>query len=492
MRWNDWLRVCAWRALEEGDVEGGLVSVQARTEATTRCAGELVSDEVSAGRDAAGMMRFLRDRARVLDADITTQSVQLGALRRRLMVPKIHWALALAGWGGAVVLGFGMTELGQAGELNLLALPLVGILLWNALVISLSLIVEFWPAGKDQGPAEATPPPKWLMWLAGVRADASEGGARAIVAERHQQLVWPVAFQRLWLRFRGWLHIAAALLALGSAAALYARGWAREYRAMWESTVLKDAGAQKFFGVLFTPASKVLGLELPLDEIPAMHRTGDTEVSGVPALPWIHLYAGTLLLGIIMPRLMLAIWVDRRAAAEIQQRMRALHWERYAARLLRATEGGDDRIPVWTHLPEASLTNGGGHSSEPLALKLREAMGGLLRLDWRTLIAGQEEEMLAAWVPDTPRAVLIFQLATTPEMEVQRALCAQVRAQLQGKFADAQLWVLLDARALASRWTPDRLAGREKLWRETLSGVVDELLTVGKEGPIVQPPLRKP
>ena len=492
MRWNDWLRVCAWRALEEGDAEGGFVSAQGRAEATARFAGGLVSEEVSAGRDEAGMMRFLRDRARGLDAEISAQSVHLGALRRRLVVPKIHWSLAMAGWVGAVVLGFGMTELGQAGELNLLALPLVGILLWNALVICLSLVLELWPRRGDHDSAEATPPPKWLMWVAGVRADARTGAAGENVLERHEQLVWPVAFQRLWLRFRGWLHLAAALLAIGSAGALYARGWAREYRAMWESTVLGDTGAQRFFGVLFAPASKILGLELPLHEVPAMHRTGSGEVPGVPALPWIHLYAGTLLLGIVLPRVLLAAWVNRRATSEIQRRLRSLHWERYAARLLRASEGGDDRIPVWTHLPEAALTNGGGHSSEPLAQKLRDAMGGLLRLDWRTLIAGQEEEMLAAWVPDAPRAVVIFQLATTPEVEVQRALCAQVRTLLRSKFADAQLWVLLDARALASRWTPDRLEGRERLWRETLSGVVDELLTVGKEGPIVRPPLRKP
>lgn len=482
MRWNDWQRVCAWRALEEGDAEGVLIPSHRRAEVTAHCSADLASDEVSSGKDEAGMTKFLRDRARRLDAGISGESVQLGALRRRLVVPKIHWTMAIAGWLAALALGFAMTELGQGGQLNLLALPLVGILLWNALVILLSLIVEFWPSEKDQPLAEGTPPPVWLMWLSGVESSSPESNVSATVQERYQQLLWPVAFRRLWLRFRGWLHLAAALLALGSAAALYARGWAREYRAMWESTVLSDTGAQKFFAVLFAPASKILGLDLPLETLPSMHRTAGSDGLGTPALPWIHLYAGTLLLGIIVPRLFLAVWVDRRANAEIQRRLKGLHWERYAARLLRANEGGDERIPVWTHLPEAALVNGGGHTSEPLAQTLRESMGGMLRLDWRTLIAGQEEEMLAAWVPETPRAVLIFQMATTPETEVQRALCAQVRGKLQAKYADAQLWVILDARALASRWTADRLAGREKLWRDTLSGVIDELIIVAPAG----------
>ena len=66
--------------------------------------------------------------------------------------------------------------------------------------------------------------------------------AAAAVRERFAELAWPLAWRRLQGQARAWLHIGAAAMALGSITALYARGWSREYRAVWESTLLHEEG----------------------------------------------------------------------------------------------------------------------------------------------------------------------------------------------------------------------------------------------------------
>ena len=54
------------------------------------------------------------------------------------------------------------------------------------------------------------------------------------------------------------------------------------------------------FGPLLPPGPRQhvdcgLGKAIPLEQVPEMWRTADKPVSPAPALPWIHLYAGTLL-----------------------------------------------------------------------------------------------------------------------------------------------------------------------------------------------------
>jgi hypothetical protein len=141
---------------------------------------------------------------------------------------------------------------------------------------------------------------------AGKATKEVETGVAAAVRTRFEELAWPLAWRRLQMRLRLWLHVAAALLAIGGAVALYARGWSKEYRAVWESTLLSEKGATAFFDTLFKPASTVLRTPVPLEQIPGMHRTAGKAVTPAPALPWIHLYAGTLLVLVIAPRLLLA------------------------------------------------------------------------------------------------------------------------------------------------------------------------------------------
>jgi len=474
MDWNDWQRVLKWRALEEGDADGALVSVERRREATAHTRAGLASEEIRGDSLDDRSELFLDKRAEWLEREAVGWRGELIRVLDLLRVPQGRRAWAVAGWAGALATGYWLTDLGQSSEFNLLALPLVGLLVWNAAVIVLGVLCEFMPGAAPQAGRGG-----WLAeWLAhGVSRpgmappEAEENKTAAAVRKRFEELAWPLAWTRLHLRLRQWLHVAAALLALGGAAALYARGWSKEYRAVWESTLLSENNARAFFETLFKPASAVLRTPVPLEQIAGMHRTAGKTVKPAAALPWIHLYAGTLLVLVILPRLLLAGTGALRGRRVVSSRARALSWGGHLRGLLRAAEGGDTLIEVLVHAMEPTPTH-----REVWDRGVRGRFGGMARADYLRIPAGEEDEFAAAWQPASAQVVLLFNMATTPEAEVQRRLVADVRQRLLTKHAEPDLVVLLDATSLAGRWPPEKIRGREQLWSRTVEGLATEVI----------------
>lgn len=476
MDWNDWQSILRWRALEEGDADGAILSEERRREATARTRGGLTADEIKGEPINAREITFLHKRAQWLEREVVGWSGSLVRVMERLVTVQGRWSWALGGWCIALVIGYFLSGLGQAAEFNLLALPLVGLLLWNAIIMGLSFVWELWPApSASRGSA-------WLEWLARVvspvgHESAVEGETLTglTVDQRFGLLANAPALERLQRRLRAWMHVAAALLALGSITGLYARGWAQEYRAVWESTLLSESGAQEFFGALFGPASSVLKLTLPLDQLPVMHRTGGIAQASAVALPWIHLYAGTLLLMIILPRLGLAGLAVWRAHSVLQKRVRSLGWRSYLKRTLRAVEGGQEVIHVLIHATDATPMH-----REVWARGVRERFGAMIEPDMIHIPLGDEDDFVASWKPSGSKAVVIFNLATTPEQEVQSRFVQDVKQVLITQHREADLLVLLDATSIGNRWSPDKLSSREKLWTDMVQGVADEVIVAAR------------
>lgn len=272
-----------------------------------------------------------------------------------------------------------------------------------------------------------------------------------------------MAIARLNGTSRAWLHIAAALFAIGGALGMYAKGWSREYRAVWESTLLNEKQATGFFGSLFGPASGVTGVAIPLAELPGMHRTEGHAPAPAPALPWIHLYAGTLGLLVVAPRLLLAGLALLRRGQREGTYWRSLGLESHARRLLRAVEGGEERVEVLLH--DARVTDAARDRWTEL---VRRELGGQLSVDMTDIPGGDEDEFAAAWTPASHTGVLGFQFATTPEEEVHGRLARDLRARMRGTQPDARLLVLLDAASIRERWMPEHRASHEALWRRCL------------------------
>lgn len=473
MDWNDWQSILRWRAIEEGDADGALLHEDRRREATARTRAGLESAEVKGDSLNVREVTFLLRRARWLEQEVVGCNGSLVRVIDRLntVVGRRSWMLA--GWLAASVLGYWLAGLGQEVEFNLLALPLAGVLAWNSLIVLLALIIELQPAGRSP----------WLEWLAlrltpplpdrgGYEADPPTG---MTVDQRFAQLAQAPALERWQRRFRAWLHLAAALLALGSVAGLYARGWSKEYKAVWESTLLNEAQARKFFGGLFLPAEAVLKLQVPLSEIPQMHRTGGVAQQPSFALPWIHLYAGTLFLLVIVPRVLLAGLTVWRAHGVLARRMRSLGWQGYLIRTLKAVEGGQEVITVLVHGTEASAAH-----REVWARGVRERFGQMTQPEFISIHLGDEDDFVSRWKPSHGRVVTVFNLATTPEPEVQRRFVMDVSRVLGTSRLPADLLVLLDATSIGNRWSPEKLAGREKLWSEMLQGTGAEIIVAAQ------------
>ncbi|TDU64570.1 uncharacterized protein DUF2868 [Prosthecobacter fusiformis] len=478
MDWNDWLSILRWRALEEGDADGAILSEDRRREATARTRGGLTADEVKGDPVTEREAVFLRKRSQWLEREVIGWSGSLVRIMDRLVTLQGRWSWAFIGWAVALVVGYALSGLGQAAEFNLLALPLVGVLLWNAIIMVLSLVWELWPA------PQASRGSSLMEWLAqrvspvgNERTAEGETLTGLTVDQRFALLANAPAMERLQRRLRSWMHIAAALLALGSIIGLYARGWSQEYRAVWESTLLSESGAQKFFGTLFGPTADTLNLALPLEDLPQMHRTGGTTLSPAPALPWIHLYAGTLFLFVMVPRIGLAGLTLWRAHRVMSKRLRKLGWRTYLKRTLRAVEGGQEVIPILIHATDATPTH-----RDVWARGVRERFGAMIEPEMIHIPLGDEDDFVAGWKPANARVVVIFNLATTPEQEVQRQFVLGVKQALETHHRDADLIVLLDATSIGNRWSPDKVASREKLWTDMLQGVASEVIIAAQRG----------
>lgn len=486
MDWNEWQRVLKWRALEEGDADGILVNAERRREATAHTRAGLASEEITGDVLDERTESFLDKRAEWLEREAVGWRGELIRVLDLLCVPQGRWWWALVGWVLALLTGYWLSDLGQSSEFNLLALPLIGILAWNAVVIILGLFCELMPASALAGRGG------WVAeFLAhgisrmGKASKEVESGVAEEVRKRFEALAWPLAWRRLQMRLRMWLHVAAALLAIGGAVALYARGWSREYRAVWESTLLDVNDATAFFETLFKPASKVLRKPVPLDQIEGMHRTFGKAENPAPALPWIHLYAGTLLVLVVAPRLLLAGIGVARCSRTLAKPARALQWGNYLRTLLRAVEGGSERIQVLVHAIEPTEKH-----REVWDRGVRERFGGMARAEYVRIPAGDEDEFAAEWQPVCANVVILFNMATTPEAEVQRRLVSDIRQRLLTKHAEPELVVLLDGTSLAGRWSPEKIAGREQLWSQMVEGLASEVIVaVRKESTRAKPPV---
>ncbi len=434
-----------WRSVEETDAQGVWLGLDLRREATANTASRPRS--------------FLVDRCLWLEKQAARPGSALRKVIDGLSEPHIPAGWGLLGWFLALAAGWLLTVVGHDKVINLLALPLMAILAWNTVVMLAALVLEFC---NDAGEVP------W--WVSRLHSRDKEGGdeLERRLHDHYRALAWPLAMMRLKARARAWLHVAAAVLALGSIAGMYVKGWAREYRAVWESTLLGDQGTETFFRVVYGPASAVFNVRIPLEDVRPMHRTIVRETQPSEALPWIHLYAGTLVLFVIAPRLLLAGLALARCRQRIEWQWSKLDWPGCEARLRRTIEGGGEQVTILIHGWRA-----GDEPRERWCAAVRERLGGQAKLELATVPPGDEDEFVAGWQPANPSVVIVFNAAATPEVEVQGSLVGALRKRLLEAVAGARLIALVDAVTLRERRSGEQLASRLKLWEDTLKPGAD-------------------
>ena len=444
------------RAIEAADDAQALLSAEDRRYAS-RAAAELARWNAAEQRAPADAARFLAERARLLLEKLGTRQRGLRRLARALAWrPWIGLALPPA----ALVAGLLFDRLGDRGHVNVLAFPLLALILWNLAVYLLLLATPVLRAVRgSRHTAPGTGLRDWLQRLAlraVPRADDLPGSAAARFAQDWLALSAPLNAARVART----LHLGAALFAAGAVGGLYVRGLVYDYRAGWESTFLDAPAVHALLSTLLGPAAQALGQTFPtVDEIAALRF-----VPGAPgesAARWIHWYALTVGALVIVPRLLLATLAALRAA----RLARAFPLDLaapYFHRLLGEFAAGPVRLGV---LPYSFTLD--AQATQALQAIAQRLFGDRAQLLLRPSIPfGEEARAAESPGGDAPAlALALFNLAATPEQENHGAFLDALATALTGPRA-----VLVDEgsyrRRLGSQAGAEaRLDERRAAWR---------------------------
>ncbi len=446
------------RAIEAGDAEGKLLGPAQRREAQ-RIAGERTRwDAAEDGRRPAAA-DFVARRARLLATQLEERFPKamrgFNALRWRSWIGVLLPLLALL--FGAVA-----EHVADRHAINILAFPLLGLLLWN-LVVYLVLVGE---ALRGLGRHTSRSPGWVARQFSGLRTVVA-GRVSGPLAGSFANFVadWTRAAAPLLIaRSARVLHLSAALLALGAIAGLYVRGLVFEYRAGWESTFLDASAVHSLLALFLAPVAKLISAPFP--DAAGVAALRWSAGNGENAARWIHLYATVAAIVVVVPRLALAAlarWRERRLASDFPVPL----GESYFRRLLADWPEDPTRVRIvpYGYTPNAQVRAGVHHLAEHL-------YGARVQLQADEPVAFGDEDALAAAAPaagGSPAEAMIdvialFNLAATPETENHGAFIDALQ-----QYTPDPVLVLVDESAYRRRLgaqpgASERLAQRREAW----------------------------
>lgn len=426
-----------------------------------RWASEAAAHVVGTG---APVEKFIATRAELAAGRLTERRPEFRRLLKRSVArPWLGWLLVV----GALVAGILIDQIGPEKRINLLALPVLGLLLWN-LVIYAGLLVRLVLRLFRRRPAVS----RLAGWIAGIsHGAAGEPFAGQGVAASFLQSWGQASLPLAGARVARFMHLAAAACALGVIASLYFRGLVNAYLAGWESTFLDASQLHALLTMLFAAVPDLLAPAVPDAATLAAMRFPDSP--GVDAAPWIHRIAGLLALIVILPRLVLALfagwrqrWLERHFPLDLR--------EPYFQRLLAGFGKEAARIAVQPYgiglTPQAAL------NLQQVARQLFGQQSEMLLA--ATLPLGEEDRLQLPTAADITLDLLVCSLAATPEVEHHGALIRKITT-----AGARRLVVLVDEDAFRQRFAgdPGRLAERRKLWADFLAAqsVAHVLLDLG-------------
>ncbi len=460
------------RAFEEVDRSGRILPTEARSAATRRAmmVTGLASPTAEFSRSAhIRSGETVMRRARLLFDSLTRKlnGLPLVLGTSRLAAGTVMVIIA------CFALGLMTNVLGPLRKINLLWLPLLGMLAWNLLTYALLVAAALagvlrkqrrTPVGWSPGRRASRLSELLLKLGIGYRLKRwriSNEPTRARVATkailRFGALWHRAARSLLSARMRRMLHLGALALVVGALSGMYVRGLVFEYRATWESTLLSADQVQAILQVLLGPAAWVLNVSLP--------DIGTFPAEGGAAAVWIHLYAITALLYVVVPRGILAAYEGVRCA-RAAHRIRVDFEDPYYLRLFTEWRGARKFIEIvpYSYRPSPSAVN-------LLRTMLHDLFGARAEIELRAPVAYGEQPPAVRPRPkptgdDPPRKpcrVVLFNLSQTPEIDVHAAFLQELKDLLDE--SDGKLIVFLDVSAYRKRvQIPQRWKERSAAW----------------------------
>ncbi len=445
------------KAFEEADPKGQLLEIQRRRQATAEALPEgssLASPQAS--------VEALTHRAALLLGPLEVEIPVLAGIRR---ITRLGAGLGPAIFTLAFLLGLSTSALGPARRINLLSLPLLGFIAWNLTMYLLFCLVWLVKGRQGSLPGQAlgrlVAP---LLTLAYLRSSLSRLKDRlpkaAAVAGKAISLylsAWRQASRALVeARARRLLHLGSLALMAGMVAGMYARGLVFEYRATWESTFLDGPAAWRLLKTLLGPAAQLTGLPIPARQAfeAARGPTGSAE-----AAPWIHLFAATAILFVVLPRAALVLGETLRI-----RRGRRLSLDlggAYYRQVLAAGRGDQLRVEVFPYSRELT-----GRPADKLQTALLDLFGSQAALLLQPPLEYGEENRWQDEADSGLRTarVVVFNLAQSPELEVHGELLKRLR---EAAPADVPTLAVVDSSSYRQRLGDQEAADRrlEERWR---------------------------
>lgn len=380
----------------------------------------------------------------------------------------------------ACALGFLSNELGPDDRINILSFPLLGILAWSLLVSIRELFLIF---RNREAVSESSAP--WIRSLLPLNhSEQPEGhakdhpsewkAARSLYAGRWSSLTFPSLYARLKIL----LHSVAIALTLSAIAGMYLKGLANEYRAVWESTFFESgASIRPFLNGILGPAATLMGDEFPSAEaLDKIHwKAAEEEVAGENAARWIHWYALTLCLFVLLPRSLFALawrWKDLRSRRTLSYRSISPHYFDHLIAISSGSAREFTLIPYGLEIGESERRT--------IERGLESFLEGPVDLTYGDPVGFGEEDLKESG-GDYSEATLIplFNFASTPEKETHLELLLALEEK-----ADTPLpFLLLDATDFDRKNeglgdSAKRREDRENAWRHLLSENPIELVVV--------------
>ncbi len=444
------------RAVEGADVAGEVLTEEDRRYAG-RAGAELVRWHAADRGERPSAEAFVVKRAELLAAKVAERWPRVGrALDAMRWRPWIGIALPAAAFASGLL----AEHISNPGRVNILAFPLLGIIVWN-LAVYVWLLVR--TLGALSGGARRGP---------GRVAELLAGARRGLAALAAGPLATAVgSFALDWgersaplvsARAARVLHLSAALLAVGAVAGLFLRGLVFEYRAGWESTFLDAQSVHAVLTFFLGPAARIVGEPFPSVQDIAALRWDAGVGTGENAGRWIVLYAVTVLGVVIVPRLLLAAvagWRERR----LSRRFPLSLDEAYFRRILSRWRESPARVEVqpYAYTP-----------AEPTVQGLRRLgaalFGDSAEVNISPPVAFGEEDALAPTPAEAQSApdlvIALFNLGSTPETENHGVFLDTLKTRTPGALA-----VLVDEAPMRQRLggqagAEARLAERRDAW----------------------------
>lgn len=366
--------------------------------------------------------------------------------------------------GLAFIVGVAIDRVGDPHRVDLLSAPLLGILTWNMVVYLTMLVWSLLPR-------------KPRIWsLAALMRAGRNRLLHTLPVGLHAALIsffveWRFMSATLdAARIGRMLHLGAAVFAVGATLSLYLRGFLTQYAAGWESTFLDSTNLQSVLSFVFAPARAVFQLQaFTLADVEALRFRPDA-APGIPGsgARWVHLYAATLLLLVILPRLALAglaHWRVRR----LQQDFPISLEQPYFRQFTNQFSGVGSVLQV---LPYSFSLDAARHQA--LVQVAGMLLGERVQITVESSADYGAETVASIGVQrndDVTITAILFNLAATPETENHGAFLDQTLQ--QARMAGRQLLVLLDESGYSARLGKQagaqaRVTDRIALWQSFL------------------------